>query len=391
VPEPPPLHTRYSHAPGVAAPVVTDVRPRRTAITWEDPPRRRRWPIVLLVVVGAGLAFVSVAGGVARATADAAAQAAQLADQGHYVQAIALDYHLASLGGPLLFLDRVDVNNAPANAQRTMLKWAGALAASGKVDQAVALTSSVTDPRLQADASHERASLLLKAATAAAQQGDYVTAVRRLRQILQTDAASAEAHQATTLLPDYQVGEASALTAAGRGADAVAILDAVSSGSEAAASQKATGVYPAALLAAGQEEIAATSYKEAQATLRRLTDMYGGTPQAVQARSLLNARQPVSGTLVQKNGHPISGRVRLSRHFTSVPGGYITSGPFYYANADNSGNFVIGSVPVGGPYVLEVFHNGNWTTLIDPNTDQPADPVMVESLEPAALTFIVIP
>jgi hypothetical protein len=74
-----------------------------------------------------------------------------------------------------------------------------------------------------------------------------------------------------------------------------------------------------------------------------------------------------------------------------VPGGYLTSGPFYYSNADKNGNFTIGGVPVGGPYVLEVFHDGNWTTLIDPSTGQPADPVMVAPLEPAALTFIVIP
>jgi tetratricopeptide (TPR) repeat protein len=391
VPEPPPLHTQHPNGAPSGPAVATEIRPRRTTITWEEPARGRRWPIVLLVVVGSGLAFFSAAVGVARATADAAAQAGQLADQGHYAEAIALDYHLASLGGPLLFLDRGDINSAPSNAQRTMLKWAGSLAAMGKIDQAVALTSSVTDPRLQADASHERASVLLHAAMAAAKQGDYVTAVRRSRQILQTDAATPEAHQASSLLPEYQVGEASALTASGRGADAVAILDAVSSGSTTAASQKATGVYPAALLAAGQEEIAATSYKEAQATLKRLTDMYGGTPQAAQARTLLNARQSVSGTLAQKNGQPISGRVRLSRHFTQVPGGYLTSGPFYYSNADKNGNFTIGGVPVGGPYVLEVFHDGNWTTLIDPSTGQPADPVMVAPLEPAALTFIVIP
>jgi tetratricopeptide (TPR) repeat protein len=391
VPEPPPLHTQHASSAPAGSGGATEVRPHRTAITWEEPVRRRRWPLVVLVVAGAGLAFVSIAGGVARATADAAAQANQLAEEGHYAQAIALDYHLASLGGPLLFLDRADVSSAPSNAQRTMLKWAGALAGIGKIDQAVALTSAVTDPRLQADASHERASVLLHAAMAAAQQGDFVTAVRRLRQILQTDAATSEARQANSLLPDYQVGEASALTAAGRGADAVAILDAVSSGPATVSSQKAAGVYPAALLAAGQEEIAATSYKEAQATLKRLTDMYGGTPQAAQARTLLNAHQSVTGTLAQKNGQPISGRVRLSRHFTSVPGGYLTSGPFYYSNADRNGNFSIGGVPVGGPYVLEVFHDGNWTTLIDPSTGQPADPVMVAPLEPAALTFIVIP
>jgi hypothetical protein len=48
-------------------------------------------------------------------------------------------------------------------------------------------------------------------------------------------------------------------------------------------------------------------------------------------------------------------------------------------------------VPIGGPYVLEVFSGGNWTTLINPTTNQPADPVRVAALEPVVLTFVVLP
>ena len=388
VPEPPPLHTQRAAVAGPRVDTFAELRERR--IEFRDD-RAPRWPIVLLVIASAGLMFLGIAGGVARAVSDATAQAAQLSMQGQYASAIALDYRIAGLGGPLIFLDRGEVSSAGPNAQRAMLAWARALASAGKVDQAVALAASVTDPGLRAEASHERATLLLQAATTAAQHGDYVIAVRRLQQLLQTDPGSAEGKEAGKRLPGYEVGEAGALTTTGHGVDAVTLLDAVAGGDNVDAKQQAQGVFPAALLAAGKEEIAAMSFKEAAVTLQRLTNTYGGSTQAVQAQSLLNARQPVSGTLTDRSGHPISGRVRLSRHFTPVPGGYITSGPFYPSNADADGNFSIDGVPVGGPYVLEVFHNGNWTTLIDPNTGQPADPVMVAALEPTTLTFIVLP
>jgi hypothetical protein len=38
-----------------------------------------------------------------------------------------------------------------------------------------------------------------------------------------------------------------------------------------------------------------------------------------------------------------------------------------------------------------VFANGNWTTLINPSTNQPANPVMVTALVPVDLTFVVLP
>ena len=47
-------------------------------------------------------------------------------------------------------------------------------------------------------------------------------------------------------------------------------------------------------------------------------------------------------------------------------------------------------VPIGGPYVLEVFSDGNWTTQIDPNTDQPSHPVSVTALTPVELTIVVL-
>ena len=70
---------------------------------------------------------------------------------------------------------------------------------------------------------------------------------------------------------------------------------------------------------------------------------------------MLAAPQAVSGTLVTHIGAPISGRVRLSSNYKAEPGGmYQTSAPFFYTTADTSGDFTFSSVPIGGPYVLEV-------------------------------------
>jgi hypothetical protein len=83
--------------------------------------------------------------------------------------------------------------------------------------------------------------------------------------------------------------------------------------------------------------------------------------------------------------------VRLSIHFFTEPGAYLTTGPFYYSSANRDGNFSFTSIPLGGPYVLEVLHSGSWETFVDPTTGQPADPVSVTSLVPVDLTFIVLP
>ena len=100
----------------------------------------------------------------------------------------------------------------------------------------------------------------------------------------------------------------------------------------------------------------------------------------------------MSGTLVDKNGMPLAAAVRLSTNYKAEPGGtYKTSGPFYTSHADASGDFIFTSVPIGGPYVLEVFSNGAWTTLVDPVSGLPAHPVKVTALVPVLLTFVVLP
>ena len=399
-PPPPPLpgttwRAPYAPLPPPIGPVPPPVAHREPhGFEWlraEPARRRRRWPVALLVVLGSSLAYVGAAAGVASATSEAADRAVQLARDGDYAGAIALDNRIAALGGPLQFLNRADVEHAPVAAQRSMLAWASALAAQGKVDAAVALIGSVTDPGLAADAGRARASLLLRAATAAAASHDYISAVHRLQQLMATDPGATEAAQAAALLPEYQVGEAAALVATGRGAEALALLDAALSGASAPAKQQATAAYPAALLSAGRAAVAAFSYIEARTTLQRLVSVYPRSAEAQRARAMLSAGQAVSGTLVDHGGHPIGGRVRLSSHFTALGDGYVTSGPFYPSTADAKGDFLVSAVPVGGPYVLEVFHNGGWTTLVDPSSGLPADPVTVRPLEPAALAFIVLP
>ncbi|MFN2582747.1 MAG: carboxypeptidase-like regulatory domain-containing protein [Candidatus Dormibacteria bacterium] len=345
---------------------------------------------MLLAVVAVAVVVVAVSLGAAHATADAASTAARLAADGQYAASIALDTTISTRTGPLYVLDRGDVAEAQLNAQRTMLTWAAALDRQGKVDQAVAMAGTVTDPRLAATANQERAALLLEAAKAAASRGDYSAALARLGQVttLRLNGASQVATQVAQLQPQYEVGAAHALAVSGDGVDAVALLDSAAHGGGQAA---AGAEYPHALLVAGMQEMRQLSFKEAATTLQRLVSTYAGTAEARQASTLLRAGQPVSGTLVDKSGHALSGQVRLSSHYFTEPGGYLTTGPFYYSRADSDGNFRFDSVPQGGPYVFEVFHGGNWTTFVDPNTNQPAEPVTITPLAPVDLSFITVP
>jgi hypothetical protein len=187
------------------------------------------------------------------------------------------------------------------------------------------------------------------------------------------------------------VGEAGVLVTSGRAADAVALLQTVLTEASVEATRTAMSLLPAALLAAGQQDLAHDSYHEAAQTLTQLVNSFPSTPDAVEAGAMLHAPEVVSGTLVMHSGAPISARVRLSSNYKTEPGGmYQTTAPFYYTTADGSGDFTFSSVPVGGPYVLEVLSNGNWTTLINPNTNKPANPVTVTALVPFDLTFVVL-
>ncbi len=362
--------------------------------TWQPPPppeHRRRWPYVIGFLGAIAAAFLGVAGGAAHSVGDAANDAAQRRAHGDFGGAAALYLQIAKRATPLYVFARGAVSAAPLEEQKTLLAWARSLAVKGQLDQALRLAQGVTDPSLRRIAEDERASLLLEAAKSAAGRGEYGAALLRLRELQRIEPAAPVAAQASALLASYEVGEARTLVAGGHGADAVILLDAATADLGGADKAAVVAVMPGALLAAGREQIAALSFKEAAATLQRLITSYGNTGEARTARSLLSGRQPVSGTLTDKRGAAISGQVRLSSNFQNLGGGYVTSGPFFYSSANANGDFFIDAVPQGGPYVLEVFHNGDWTTLIDPVSGKPADPVNVRPLEPVDLTFIVLP
>jgi tetratricopeptide (TPR) repeat protein len=349
-----------------------------------------RWVRAAGVAGAVAAAFLGVAGGAAKSVDDAAGRAAQLRAHGDYGAACALYRQVAAHTGFVYVLARGTVTDAPREEQRTMLAWAKALAGSGQFDEALRLAERVDDPRLRSERDREQASLLLDGARAAAAAGDYQRAVLRVEQLQRLLPASNAASQTPSLLPGYEVGEANALISDGHGADAVVLLDSVAEQGGSARSA-ASQMLPAALLAAAQEELRKQSYVEANESLHRLVSTYGTSSAARAARSLLAARQPVAGTLTTHGGAPVTGQIRLSSNFRQLGNGYVTSGPFYYSHTDPSGDFTVDGVPQGGPYVLEVFHNGDWTTLVDPASGRPADPVRVNSPAPVDLTFIVLP
>ncbi|MBV8302322.1 MAG: hypothetical protein JOY68_10415, partial [Candidatus Dormibacteraeota bacterium] len=246
--------------------------------------RRRRWPALVLLVLAAGLALLGVAGGAAKATADAATSASRLSAQGAFAEAIDLDGAVARRSGPIFMFARSTVAAAPLAAQRVLLAWAAALERQGRIDQAVAVAAGVTDPRLLAAAAQQRGAILLDAARSAAARGDYATAIARLAQVESGDAPAAQMAAAARLLPGYQVGWAAALSAEGDGVDAVPLLDQVAQEGDGGA---ALPLYPAALWAAAQQEISLLSYREAVGTLDRLVAQFPDSSQASQAQSLL--------------------------------------------------------------------------------------------------------
>ena len=351
----------------------------------------RRWPVVAFGGVVLAVLLLALAAGAARATADAASSAHDLAAAGHYATAVAMYRAVAGRTGPIYVFDRSDVNAATANAERTMLAWARALEKTGRADQAVAMARAVTDPALAAEARATQTSLLLASAADDAARGDYGSALSRLQQLseLGLAATGVAAAREPQLEIQYLVADAQSLLQRGDGVGAVSALDDAANQGPAG-SEAAAAVLPEAILAAAGQESDSGSYAEAAGSLHRLVADFGGSSQARQARALLAAGQPVTGTLVDRSGNPFSAEVRLSSHFFTEPDGYLTSGPFYYSNADSNGNFRFSSIPPGGPYVFEIFRGGNWQTFVDPGTGQPADPVTVTAVTPVALAFITV-
>ena len=338
------------------------------------------------------MALAGVAAGASGATSAAASSAARLVASGDFGRALALDEEISERTGPLYAFDGSAATHAVSAGERTLLAWAAALGRAGNVDAAVALYRSERAPSFRREATDALGALLLETAAADAARGAYPSAILRLEELERLAAGTPAALQAERELPVDQAGAARMLITQGRPADAVAALDAVVKEGSAEAIRTADSIYPTALLAAAKAAITDRADKEALEDLQRVVSSFPQSAQAAGARALLSAPQTVSGTLVNATGSAIAGPVRLSTHYTAEPGGmYQTSGPFFHATADDSGDFIFSAVPIGGPYVLEVFTGGNWTTLIDPTTHQPAHPVTVTSLIPVDLTFVVLP
>jgi tetratricopeptide (TPR) repeat protein len=352
----------------------------------------RRWPIAGLVIGALITVAFGTAAGAAGATAAAVSTAARLEASGDFARAIAIDETIEGRSGLPFVFDSSAAADAARTEELTLLAWARALGRAGRIDEAVALYRSVTAGPVRSRATDALAVLLYTSSVREAGRGAYRSAILRLEQVIALAPRTADGKLAVRQLPFYQAGEARQLLAAGRAADAVAALDTIAAEGSPQATQTAESLYPPALLVAGQEAVAQQSYKEALVYLRRLVAQFPGTAQASQALAMLSAPVPVSGTLVSRSGTPASGPVRLSTHYTAEPGGtYRTSGPFYYSTSDAAGDFIFKAVPVGGPYILEVFTGGNWTTLINPGNGQPAHPVRVTALVPVDLTFVVLP
>ncbi|MHB8717980.1 MAG: tetratricopeptide repeat protein [Candidatus Dormibacteria bacterium] len=379
-PPPPPFHLTGDDMQAVwpAPPVAPAVaRPQSRLAT--------RAALVAALVAGA-LGGVLLGGRVSAEDGLAAARDALAA--GQPARAVAIDDDIAARAGFLVLLDPGAAARAAADGQRARIAWAQQLAAGGAVDAACKVLDSVGAPAVALQAATVRTHILVTAAEAALTAGHPLVALQRYDQALSQHPPLSLVASLNAQRGAAEVPAAAALLQAGNPVDAVSLLDDAAAHGAAAPAQP---YYGPALLAAARTELASQSYQQAAATLDRLLAMTPGSSQARTARAMLHAPQAVAGTLVDSAGHPASGRVRLGSHYTSVSGGYQTYGPFYYGTADAHGDFSIASVPVGGPYVLEYFRNGSWMTLVDPRTDQPANPVTVTALTPVDLTFIVLP
>jgi hypothetical protein len=368
----------------------------RVVVSVAPPPGRptHRRALVAATVLVPVMGFAGLELGGLVAMAHAQSQAQDLRGRGQYDQAVALYRVIGDRGGGVVLLARGAVNSAPGDAGRTILDWAGALDQQGHADQALSLLDNA--PSLggvelpEPDAARTRAGIALRSARAEAAAGHWDVALHRLDQLREGSPPADLAAQGEKLRPTYALQAAQELLNANHGVLAAAALDDVvrQAGSSPEASQ-ATALLPRALLAAGQETLDAHDQSQALTFLQRLVSDFGTTAQARQARVLLRAPQSVTGTVVRGSSAVPHLQLRLGSHFSQVGSGYRTSGPYYYATTDARGDFTVDSVPVGGPYVVELLEGSGWTTTVGP--DGPAYQFTVQPLTPVDLAFIVLP
>jgi hypothetical protein len=368
----------------------------RVVVSAPPPPGRpsHRRAIVAAAVLVPVLGFSGLELGGLIAVAHVQSQAQDVRGHGDFLQAVAIYRVLEEKGGGVLLLAHGAVSAAPTDAGRTVVDWAGALDKAGHADQALALLdnaeslSGVVLP--EPDTARARADIALRSATAEAAAGHWDVALHRRDQLREGSPPADLAAQGEKLRPSYALKAAQQLLETGHGEQAVTALDDVvhQAGSSPEAAQ-AQGLMPRALLTAGQENLDAHDQSRALADLQRLVSDFGTTAQARQARVLLRSPESVTGTVVRGSTPVAHLQLRLGSHFTQVGSGYRTSGPYYYTTTDSRGDFTVDSVPVGGPYVVELFEASGWTTTVGP--DGPAYEFTVQPLTPVDLAFIVLP
>ena len=323
---------------------------------------------------------VGLEAGAAHGIADVSRQAAQI-EKTDPARAAALYQLIARQDGWLAVLDHSDLSAAPGLAQEALLQEATQLSQQGNFEKALVAAGQVTQPSLHAQATQLKQSLALAGATALLRKGDYARALSML------SVPGVSGDQANSVRAQASVGVAKQLVAQDQAIDALPLLSPL-----AATNADASAEYEVALWSAANSSIKALDFASANSDLNTLISQFPSSVHAASARRLLTAPQSVVGTLADHAGNPVTAKVRLSSRFSNLSdGSYQTFGPFYYGNSDANGDFSISSVPVGGPYILEEFRNGGWTTLIDPSTGRPGDPAQVTPLAPADLAFIVLP
>jgi tetratricopeptide (TPR) repeat protein len=350
--------------------------------------------VAAALLVAPVLGFVGVELGGLTAINSAQSQATDLREHGRYDEAVAVYRALEQRGGALLLLARGAIGAAPSEAGRTVVDWATSLDQQGHTADALALLENA--PSLagvalpQPEATRTHADIALRSARAEAKAGHWDVALHRLDQLRDDNPPADLSAKGEALRPAYALQAARLLLDGGKAADAVLALDdVVRRAASAPEGSQAQALLPRALLAAGRQALDAHDQTQALTFLERLTGNFSGTSEARQARVLLRAPQSVTGTVV-RGSTPVSGlELRLGSHFHQVGSAYQTSGPYYYADTDQRGDFTITGVPVGGPYVVELLEQGSWTTTVGP--DGPAYEFTVQPLTPVDLAFVVLP
>lgn len=353
---------------------------------------RRAWVGLLSVLaVVLGLLVLAVELGAETATDRALSDARTLRAAQRYPEAIAEYRAVADRSGPLYLLARGTTGQAAREADAATLAWANALAAAGRIDQALAASAAVTASDLADQARSLRAHIALSAVRAAAAAGHFNEALRRLDQLDGGGAPADLVGQGEQLRPSMDVGAAGTLLDSGQDAlKAVTYLDdALRRSPNGADASHAQALLPGALLAAGEQRVAAGDAQKARTLLARCAGTYQQTPAGQMAAALMAKPQVVSGALVRRDGTPDGGvQVRLAGGFRRFGvAGFTVSGPFFAGRTDSSGGFRVEHVPLGVPLVFEFLDQQGWELIVD-ETRTPAYRVEALPLAPTDLGFI---